>query len=74
LSIRVKIVPDIHPNADGEWIELAVDLSPAVLRSWQAQEVAVMPFVPKGYHVVAVKMAEPSVPGVRDRFSGLDIA
>lgn len=54
MSIRVKIVPDAHPNADGEWIELAVDLSPAALRSWLKCETEVFPHVPIGYHVVAV--------------------
>ncbi len=53
MSTRIKIVPDATPNADGEWINIAVDL-PSRTR-WKFMEERVKAFVPEGHHVVAVE-------------------
>lgn len=53
MSIRIKVVPDATPNADGEWIETTLVMTSRV--KWLAMEMLVKPFVPKGHHVVAVE-------------------
>lgn len=61
MSTEIKIVPNASPNADGEWITVPGewitvpgDLPRAILRNWLAQEAAVAPHVPAGFHVVAI--------------------
>lgn len=51
-SSQIKIVPDAEPNADGEWIEIAVDLRH--VRRWVNIAAIVAPYVPAGFHIVAV--------------------
>lgn len=50
---RIKLVPNETPNADGEWLDIPIDL-PARTR-WRFYEEAVKAFVPEGFHVVAVE-------------------
>ena len=51
-GINIKIVPDAEPNADGEWIEVAFNLP--VTTSWRKTDEYLSPFVPEGFHLVAV--------------------
>lgn len=54
MTTRIKIVPDSDMNAEGEWIDIpTVDL-PERTR-WIAMESRVRPYIPAGYHVVAVE-------------------
>lgn len=49
---QIKIVPNATPNADGDWIEIPVDLKP--FRRWRQMDEVVTPHIPQGYHVVQV--------------------
>lgn len=57
-KIRVKAVPDSDPNADGEWIEIAVlaDTKMNNLWYWKDVEDALSPFLPEGVHMVAYQI------------------
>lgn len=55
MPIRIKIVPDAEPNADGEWIRLDCDM-PLTL-SWRRACDQVAGFVPVGFHIVAMGLA-----------------
>jgi hypothetical protein len=51
--MKIKIVPDATLSADGKWIDIpAIDLSN--VRSWIMTDRLIAPFVPTGYHLVAV--------------------
>jgi hypothetical protein len=52
MTSEIKIVPDAEPNADGEWIEVPVDLRH--VRRWVNIDALVKPYVPAGFHIVAV--------------------
>lgn len=56
MTTRIKVVPDATPNADGEWLEIALDLPR--LR-WKFMKNLVTPFIPIGYHIVAVERGPP---------------
>ncbi len=51
MTSRIKIVPDTEPNAEGEWVEVPLDLS----GRWKGMEALVAPYIPAGHHVVAVE-------------------
>jgi hypothetical protein len=53
MSTRIKIVPDATPDADGEWLDIPVDLPDRT--RWIAMESRIRRFTPAGYHVVAVE-------------------
>ena len=55
---RIKIVPNATPDADGEWIDIPVDL-PCRTR-WTTMESLVTPFIPAGHHIVAVERGSQS--------------
>ena len=50
---RIKLVPNATPDADGEWLEIPVDLP--IRTRWKIMESLVMPFVPAGFNVVTVE-------------------
>ena len=50
---RIKIVPNATPDADGEWIDIPVDLPDRT--RWIAMESRVRRYIPAGHHVVAVE-------------------
>jgi hypothetical protein len=52
MTCQIKIVPNTDPNADGEWIDIPIDVSD--VRGWRNVASAVDPHVPEGFHVVAV--------------------
>jgi hypothetical protein len=56
---RIKVVPNSHPNADGEWIELPIDL-PNRMR-WAFMEPLVRPHIPAGHHVVSLERGSRNV-------------
>ena len=58
---RIKIVPNATPDADGEWIDIPVDL-PCRTR-WTTMEALVTPYIPADHHIVAVER------GSQDRHS-----
>jgi hypothetical protein len=61
--IEIKIVPNAEPNAEGEWIETTIARMPGGPSRWTDLEQLVRPFVPEGFHVVAVDTrTEPSPP------------
>jgi hypothetical protein len=51
--VRIKIVPDDFPNADGEWRDLPAPVLPEK-DGWVATEAAVACYAPEGFHVVGV--------------------
>jgi hypothetical protein len=55
--MKIKIVPDAIPNADGEWVDIPLDLAGHGHLRWRETERLVKPFVPEGYHVVAIESA-----------------
>jgi hypothetical protein len=55
MTARIKIVPNSNPNAEGEWVEIDLDLGGRERRRWRTMEHLVTPFVPEGHHVVAVE-------------------
>jgi hypothetical protein len=62
MKIKIKIVPDIMPNADGEWLE--IDARPNFVafvtecKGWINTAHALRHFVPQGYHLVAVSCGD----------------
>lgn len=69
MGTRIKIVADATPNDDGTWID--IDAEAPQTTSWIKTELALRPFVPKGYHLVALGGRVEQVPA--NRFSGLDL-
>ena len=55
---RIKIVPNATPDADGEWIDIPVDL-PCRTR-WKTMEHLVAPYIPAEHHVVALERGSQS--------------
>lgn len=51
--IRIKLVPNSIPNAEGEWKTVPVDLPEHA--DWKETDRLVEAFVPEGYHIVAVE-------------------
>lgn len=53
MIVRIKLVPNAEPNADGEWKTINVTLPfPSSNSSWIAAANHLAPYVPEGYHVV----------------------
>jgi hypothetical protein len=48
----VKIVPDAEPNAPGYWITVH-EVTPDIKAAWSEGEAMLVPFIPKGHHIVA---------------------
>jgi len=67
---QIKIVAHATPNADGDWIEVPVDLSG--FRRWRQMEKVVEPFVPAGYFVCQVgrRAADPPVRTIAEILRG----
>jgi hypothetical protein len=53
MTTRIKVVPNETPNADGEWLDIDLDL-PERMR-WRDYGAKVAAFVPAGHQVVAVE-------------------
>ena len=53
IGYQIKLVPDSQPNADGHWIDV-IDPPPRE-RDWLKTEEHYRPFVPRGYHMVAIQ-------------------
>lgn len=53
--VKVKIVPDDQPNADGQWMPIVVE---GAVKSWKWNEVEAMLslFIPPGQHMVAYQI------------------
>jgi hypothetical protein len=58
---RIKIVPNDDLDADGRWIEVSVSLPPHT--RWRTMEDLIKPYIPAGYHAVAIEPGE----GVRTK-------
>lgn len=61
MKYRLKIVPDVEPNADGRWIDVtrapdAFDYIPR-FGTWAAVEEYFAPNVPAGEHMVSYEIA-----------------
>lgn len=52
MIVRIKIVPDAEPNADGTWQAVDIELAPKAIAKWFDAERVFAPFMPAGYHVV----------------------
>ena len=54
MKVRMKLVPDAEPNADGEWkcVDVDISLRPQFER-FRTAVVALAHKVPRGYHIVA---------------------
>ncbi len=51
--VKIKIVPNATPNADGKW--LVIDAKMPDTRGWVNSVEHFAPHVPEGYHLVAVE-------------------
>jgi hypothetical protein len=58
MMTRIKIVSNETPDADGEWLEIPVDLP--IRTRWKIMESLVMPFIPTGFNVVAIERGSQS--------------
>lgn len=60
MIVRLKIVPDTAPDADGEWTEHACDFDARTLHlirhHWRVAEKHLCRFVPAGFHFVQYKV------------------
>ena len=67
---QIKIVAHATPNADGDWIEVPVDLSG--FRRWRHMAAVVEPHIPAGYHVVQIgrRAADPPVRTIAEILKG----
>lgn len=58
MKVRIKIVPNAHPNADGEWVEVEVSGKDwNVLRttkSWIVTAGVLKRYTPVNHHPVAI--------------------
>jgi len=54
IGYQIKLVPDSEPNHDGWWVDVN-DPPPRGERSWLMTEQFYRPFIPKGYHMVAIQ-------------------
>lgn len=57
MNMEMKIVPDVSPNADGEWIAVPPELAQAIRdnqKGWDGLEAILMnaSAVPAGHHIV----------------------
>lgn len=50
---RIKVVPDASPNAEGQWIEVPIDLPERTC--WRAMEERVKRYIPAGHHAVSLE-------------------
>lgn len=52
--MKIKIVPESTPNADGKWIDIAAVI-PESVSGWRQTENFLSPHVPDGFMLVAVE-------------------
>lgn len=57
MIVKIKLVPNDEPNADGEWKAVEVTLPFSTGTSWLAAASRLAPYVPEGYHIVAYEIA-----------------
>jgi hypothetical protein len=57
MIVRIKLVPDAEPNADGEWKTVEVTLPFPSGNNWLAAASRLAPYEPQGYHIVAYEIA-----------------
>ena len=58
MKLRIKIVPDSEPNADGTWQEIDMDAEPLPLpRKMKDVWDVLNSRAPAGYHVVSYEFA-----------------
>lgn len=57
----IKIVPDIEPNAEGEWIVAIVELQPNT--RWREAEGLLLSSIPFGHHMVSYRSSQDGYPG-----------
>ncbi|TGT64037.1 hypothetical protein EN809_034845 [Mesorhizobium sp. M2E.F.Ca.ET.166.01.1.1] len=61
--MRLKIVPNDQPNADGIWIQVAARTRPGpVSRRWTDTAELYEPDIPEGYHLVGTEPDPPQYP------------
>ena len=58
MKYRLKIVPNLEPDADGHWITVEVERGPPHHATWLTTVMHFTPNVPSGYHIVAVDRLE----------------
>jgi hypothetical protein len=54
VTTNVKIVADAEPNADGEWINVPASVPVEFGNSWIKSAEFLTPFIPEGFHIVAL--------------------
>ena len=56
MKLRIKVVPDSEPNADGTWQEIDMDAKPLPRKMKDVWDV-LNSRAPAGYHVVSYEFA-----------------
>jgi hypothetical protein len=56
MTVRIKIVPNSAPNADGRWIDADTQM-PRTSR-WREAEAQLRPFIPAEHHMVSYEIVE----------------